>query len=248
AFKQTVVLNIAGRPFQLWESTMTTETSINFENIPEELKARKQWVCSRMPSKVPCMPSGTAASSTDPGTWSTFDACRDVAVKRGWGIAFIFTATDPYAVIDLDHVRNANTGETEPWALTIIDNLKSYFEVSWSGTGWHIIVEGKLPGQGNKRGRVEMYDQKKPMTLTGNTAFGFGTEDIAVRDLGELQRRLGELDPAAARPTPVTPTTGDASAADFGLACRLARQFECDEAKVREEFLTFASSHSNCLA
>lgn len=224
---------------------MTTTRA--FEGVPDVLKTHAQWVCSRMPDKVPVTPSGKAASCTDSSTWSTFDACRNAAIQRGWGVAFVFTADDPFAVIDLDHVRNVDTGETEPWALAVIDELASYTEISWSGTGWHIVIQGKLPSQGRKRGRVELYDERKCMTLTGNTVIGFGTEDVVRRDLSGLHGRMlsGELDPATGpATTQQVKTTGDASADDFALACKLARQHECDEAKVREAFLKQATPRS----
>lgn len=213
-------------------------TSVEYQNIPDSLKALKQWAVSRMPDKVPMTTSGTFASSTDSATWNTFEACRAFAAKKGWGIAFCFTPADSYAVIDLDHVRNPN-GETEPWALAVIDNLKSYSEVSWSGGGWHIIVEGSLPGAGLHRGRIEMYDRAKFMTMTGNTVIGMGTLDIERRDLNDLYKRAHELDPSAKKSTTTASPTvsGDDSAADFALACRLVRQHGHDVVKVKEEFL-----------
>jgi len=221
-------------------------TQRRFEDIPEVLRLRPQWVCSRMPDKVPVTPSGASASSTNSSTWSSFDTCRQAAAEKGWGVAFIFTEADPFAVIDLDHVRNADTGETEPWAQAIIDDLASYTEVSWSGTGWHIIVEGKLTGPGKKRGRVEVYDRKKVMTLTGDTVLGFGSEVVEKRDLTGFQARLieGKLDPDS-KPgpnTPNTPSSGDESKDEFALACKVARQFSCDFEKTKAEFLRQAPS------
>jgi hypothetical protein len=186
--------------------------------IPDALRQRKQWVCSQMPSKRPVQPNGQPASTTDPKTWSAFGDVLTAAKSFRWGVAFIFTTDDPYCVIDLDHVRDQQTGVTEPWAMAIINELDSYSEVSQSGTGWHIIVQGKLPGKGNKRGRVEIYDRAKAMTLTGDTVFGVGTEDIAERDLTDFHARLMEskLDPAATPATKLT-TSGDKSKDDWLL-------------------------------
>ena len=223
-----------------------TKPPRRFDDIPEALRLRPQWVCSRMPDKVSVTPTGASASSTNPATWSAYEVCRRAATEHGWGIAFVFTDADPFAVIDLDHVRNAETGETEPWAQAIIDELSSYTEVSWSGTGWHIIVQGGLTGQGNKRGRVEAYDRRKVMTLTGETVLGFGSDVVEQRDLTGFQTRLveGKLDPNSnpASNASSTPSTGDESKDEFALACRIARQCSADFEKTKAEFLKQATS------
>jgi len=76
---------------------------------------------------------------------------------------------DPYTIIDLDHVIDPKTGIIEPWAQEIIDRMNSYTEISKSGTGIHIIVMGKKPGDKCKgrNGQVEMYDHKRHFALTG---------------------------------------------------------------------------------
>ena len=211
-----------------------------FEHIPAELRALKQWACSDA-DKLPRQPNGKMASISNPETWSSFEECLAVSGKRnGWGVAFAFTENDPYAVIDLDHVRDAETGITESWALLIIDERVSYTERSRSQTGWHIIVRGKLTKPGNKAGRVEMYDHAKFMTLTGDTVPFVGGEEIVEHDLCNLQdrmlnRKLG--DPKAAPANPAAKSSGDASTDDFALACKLARQFNGDAANVKEAFL-----------
>ena len=52
---------------------------------------------------------------------------------------FVFTASDPYAGIDLDDCRDPETGEIASWAQQIVDALESYTEVVRSVclmTGW----------------------------------------------------------------------------------------------------------------
>ena len=61
------------------------------------------------------------------------------------GIGFVFTPEDPYVGIDLDGARNPETGIIEPWASEIIAACASDTEISVSGTGVHIIIEGALP-------------------------------------------------------------------------------------------------------
>ena len=85
------------------------------------------------------------------------------------GIGLVLVADDDLMVFDLDHCRDAETGVIEEWATGIIDTLNSYTEVSPSGTGIHIFVRGSLPGKRRRKGRVEVYESGRYMTVTGWT-------------------------------------------------------------------------------
>jgi putative DNA primase/helicase len=114
--------------------------------------------------------TGRRASSTNPADWATFE---EVMKATGFGNAgFVFTADDPYCGIDLDSCRDAVTGEIEPWALKIIKRFDSYTEVSPSGTGLHILIKGQLPKGGNRKGKIEIYNQGRFFTVTGNRLEG----------------------------------------------------------------------------
>jgi putative DNA primase/helicase len=144
-----------------------------FENIPEELRRRPQWLVWKLeerdskPTKIPYIAGGVGkASSTDSETWRSFDEAV-VALKTGRydGIGFVFSTGDPYAGIDLDDCRNPETGELEEWAAKTVQDLDGYAEISPSGTGVHIIVRGKAPNK--KRGKVEAYSSERYFTITG---------------------------------------------------------------------------------
>jgi putative DNA primase/helicase len=144
-----------------------------FENIPEELRRRPQWLVWKLeerdskPTKIPYIAGGVGkASSTDSETWRSFDEAV-VALKTGRydGIGFVFSTGDPYAGIDLDDCRNPESGELEVWAAKTVQDLEGYAEVSPSGTGVHIIVRGKAPNK--KRGKVEAYSSERYFTITG---------------------------------------------------------------------------------
>jgi putative DNA primase/helicase len=152
-----------------------------FENVPEQLTERPQWVCWRYErrdgkaTKVPRTPStGLRASSTDLMGWATFsDALAaywgDTPAPAYDGIGFVFSSADPFVGIDLDDCRVPETGEIAPWAQKIISRVKEgYIEVSPSGTGVHIIVEGTVHGGGARRGNVEMYSRDRFFTITGD--------------------------------------------------------------------------------
>lgn len=149
------------------------------EIIPAELIQRRQWVCWRYevrdgkPTKVPCMPNGNRADSTNPGTWSTFD--QAVAGFAGdeqmAGIGYVFAADDPYAGVDLDDCMAGDQVCAE--AQAIIDRLNTYAEVSPSGGGVKLFAIGAKPGARCKTTKVkgfkelEMYDRDRFFTVTG---------------------------------------------------------------------------------
>lgn len=144
--------------------------------IPAELRNLPQWVAWKMETrdgketKVPYSPvTEGKASSTDPATWGTFAAALAYAKRAGMnGIGFVFKEGGGYVGIDLDHVRDPETGEIEPWALDIVTLLGSYTEVSQSGTGLHIICKGALPPGKRRKGAIEVYEQGRYFVMTGH--------------------------------------------------------------------------------
>ncbi len=83
------------------------------------------------------------------------------------GVSYAFSADDGFTGIDLDHCAG-DCGVLETWALQIVQELNSYAEWSPSGHGVHIFVQAQLPPRGRKRGDIEMYDQLRFFTMTGN--------------------------------------------------------------------------------
>jgi putative DNA primase/helicase len=158
------------------------------ENIPEQLTERPQWVCWRLETrdgkqtKVPYTPGAERrASSTELMTWATFEealAAYEAGESPYDGIGFVFCNADPFAGIDLDDCRDAQSGEIAPWAQKIVDRVQEgYVEASPSGTGVHIIIEGtvrdgrtrkKVRVDGEVVGQVEMYGRGKFFTITGD--------------------------------------------------------------------------------
>jgi primase-polymerase (primpol)-like protein len=151
---------------------------VPFNNVPEELKDRQQWVNWKYepnpnnpekPKKVPInSKTGEKASVKKPDTWASFkDAVRSYKKGGVEGIGFVFTENDPYVGIDLDDCCSKKTGKIQPWAKKILNKIVSYSELSPSRTGVHIIAKGKLPGKGKKVGKIEIYDQGRYFTVTG---------------------------------------------------------------------------------
>ena len=158
----------------------TVFDSLSVENIPAQLTERPQWVCWRLEqregktTKVPFTP-GTLrrASSTDLMTWRSFSealAAYEAGEPPYDGIGFVFCSADPFVGIDLDDCRDRETGEVAPWAQKIISSAQEgYVEISPSGTGVHIIVEGTVRDGGMRKGKMEMYGRGRFFTITGKT-------------------------------------------------------------------------------
>ena len=191
-------------------------------NIPDELKRLKQWVCFSLesnrnlagkPVKVPMIPGvkipATAstkeqkvrASVSKPGNWRCFSyALSKVADYDGLG--FVFRHGDPYSGIDIDNCRNKLTGKISPVAQKIIDRLNSYTEVSYSQTGIHIIVNAKLPsGRCNfslvdkdyPEMAIEIYSTGRYFIFTGNKIGKSSTINQRQSSLINLHKKLTEL-------------------------------------------------------
>ena len=143
---------------------------MNLQNIPEELKSLRQWVCSTSNSKVPMTAfAPLPASSTNPETWDSFNNAV-VSVEHGDYdyIGFVFNDNGIIG-IDID-VGYDDDGFLTELAADIIRKCGSYTEKSRSGRGVHILVKGTLPFMGkNNLAGVEIYKQSRYFIMTGDT-------------------------------------------------------------------------------
>src|SRR5215212_843929 len=125
-------------------------------------------------TKIPFSPiTEQRASSRTPETWTGYEEAVRACKEEGYGgIGFVFTSEDDLCGVDLDGCLDSETGEVQPWAQEIIEELDSYTEVSPSGTGIHVLIRGKLPEGRNRKGRFEAYDQGRYFTVTGKHLAG----------------------------------------------------------------------------
>ena len=158
---------------------LNASPSVQVDSIPQELRALPQWTFWRSEpdpnggkaKKVPRNPrTGWNASPTDPATWGTLEAAMDaLELFGGDGVQFLLSESDPYTGIDLDDCVNPDTGEVEPWAARIVAYFDAYTEVSPSGTGLRIMIQGQKPdGAPSHCGQIEVYDRAKALSITGN--------------------------------------------------------------------------------
>ena len=149
----------------------------DFTALPEELTALPQWVTWRTeeregkPTKVPYRADGQGrASTTNPDTWAPYDEAVLAMAHHGHdGVGFVFSADDPFAGVDFDHVVEGGT--VHPDAQRLVASLDSYTEWSPSGDGLHVIVRGTVTGPrkidapwGPKC--LERYDHGRFFTMT----------------------------------------------------------------------------------
>ena len=139
-------------------------------NYFEELQQIPRWVSrntseslTNKEKKIPIMPNGKPASSTNPSTWSTYDDC--VESKYG-GLGFVLTKQAPtISCIDLDHC--VENGVISQYALQVLRFFASGSEISQSGTGIHIFGYGEIPAA-IKTKKIEVYSTGRYIAITGN--------------------------------------------------------------------------------
>lgn len=157
------------------------------EKVPAELKALNSWVVWKTivrdgsPTKLPFQPSGVAAKSNDPATWTSFEnACKAYSAGGYSGVGFVFSESDGFCGIDLDGCRDEQSGAYAEWAKSILSRLDSYSEISPSQTGVKVFVRGVSPwgtGKkfpvigadklGGKEPAIEVYDKARYFAVTG---------------------------------------------------------------------------------
>ncbi|MBZ4192713.1 MAG: DUF5906 domain-containing protein [Candidatus Contendobacter sp.] len=168
------------------DSGVTTSVCHPFQNIPADLTALNQWVCSHRETrngketKPPINPRSNGkllyAKSNDPATWSDFATAVAAADRLNLaGIGLNVWESDNLTGLDLDHVFDPETGELDPLAAEVVDRFAAvtYTEISPSGTGIRIWCKGKPQRSGKCTGKVkwlEVYSHpsNRYLTVTGN--------------------------------------------------------------------------------
>ena len=168
-----------------------------YASVPQELKQSKNWVRWKLTetadgklTKIPYQ-----ATSTDSATWKPFDVMCHFPPSEKSGIGFVFDGNGIVG-IDLDHcLENGNINKK---FLHIVEQLKTYAEISPSGTGLHLFIrctEKPYPA-GRKRDDVEIYSVSRYFTITGQQLEG--SPNTIIEYPAEMVRKL--LDPFLASP------------------------------------------------
>lgn len=134
--------------------------------LPAAMTSRTRWV-RHDDEKRPLTLFGSAASVSDPRTWTTYAKASASTVGVGVGIVL----GDGLGCIDLDGC--IVDGVVAPWAQAIVDEHRAeaaLVERSMSGRGLHIFLamdEG--PGSRIRDGRnIETYSRGRYIAVTGD--------------------------------------------------------------------------------
>ena len=146
------------------------------------LQLLPQWVVWRYesregekPTKVPYQLNGYGASSTDPKTWTTYEnAVAYSKANPSFGIGFVLSASDPWAVIDLDVEEGKTLSEDQ---INCYKAANSYTEWSPSGRGLHVWLKAYVPPVKRKDIGFEIYSHSRYFTVTGNVLNPTSIED-----------------------------------------------------------------------
>lgn len=180
------------------------------ENIPQELKSIGRWLLWKYTpkknaageitwTKVPKMPSGAGASSTDPSTWCSYGDAIDAYILGGFdGIGVVLDENDLHG-IDLDDCRDTESGKLSDLAQRVLQQVEGYAEVSPSGTGIKIFTMTNLDGSRTKKEvGVELYRSGRYFAVTGHQLNGHEHLPQTEQDLNWLvhevwSEQLGEV-------------------------------------------------------
>ena len=142
--------------FLLWKYTLVGESD------------KQHW------SKLPVQPTGKAASSTNPATWTDFFTAQKAYENGNFdGIGFVFTGDDDLIGIDIDDCRDPATGALNELAQSIINNVQGYCEISPSETGVKIFTRADLKAAHVDHPiGLEIYPKGRYFTITGHHMSG----------------------------------------------------------------------------
>lgn len=141
------------------------------------LKQQKNWVYRT--EKIPMdSHTGKTASTVNPSTWATFQQASEANGRyRGHGVGVVFSKTLGVVGIDLDHC--VENGQVSPFAQFVLGLFpNTYRELSPSKTGIHILITGSIDKAIKKDGLIEIYDNGRYFTFTGNTPKNAHCEEI----------------------------------------------------------------------
>ena len=163
-------------------NTLVAEPKIYFDptysSVPDQMKQVDQWLAFRVSwnpetvhfDKTPLNSKGNVTNDHQGG--ESFATMLEYT-KRNPNTVLGFYVRPPFIAIDLDGGVEKEATDITDWASAIIREIGSYTELSPSGTGIHIIGLGTKPGPKSKIGNVEIYTDKRALTVTSLTVNGF---------------------------------------------------------------------------
>jgi primase-polymerase (primpol)-like protein len=193
----------------------------DFDNVPKELAGRPIWLLWRYEPprhpgqkwrKVPYQPpaaredgdaetqhSLVRARANDPATWSPLATVRAAYEQGGFdGIGFVFDGVPgPDGLVlaggDFDHCIGPD-GKADPAVQERVESFGTYWELSPSGGGIHMLGYAKPLKRGVNHDGVEMYTKGRYFTFTGQ---GEGTLKAIPEEFAALAEEVRAKQTAA---------------------------------------------------
>lgn len=219
----------------------------NPDGIPSELKAIPRWLLWKLeerdgkPTKTPYQINGRMAKVNDPSTWTDFDTALAAYQAGGFdGLGIALSKEDDLIGVDLDKCLNPDTGELEAESARIVTSLPTYCEVSPSGHGLRLFGFGTLPQGGRRKGKVEMYEDGRYLTVTGHRFNGHDALADITTEIAAVHARI--FGKAATTSKPVDSKPSPAGALNLDDAALLEK---ASKAKNGPEFMRLWSGDTS---
>lgn len=167
-------------------------------NVPDLLKQYRHWVCWRYEivegreTKVPyrCQARPQKAATDNPDTWSDFETAVEYAAFHS-GIGFVITPDLGLVGADIDNC--IEDGKPNAFAQNLICSFDTFTEVSPSGRGYRLWMQGTLPPGGRRKDSFEIYNSGRYLTVTGNLVDGMPKTIEARQE--QIEKVLAEIFP-----------------------------------------------------
>jgi len=179
------------------------------ENIPPELKAHPHWVMWRWlerdgnATKPPLQINGKPAKVNSPATWCDYPtAIAAYETGKFAGIGIVLTPNDDLIGVDLDDCRDPISGALSPDMAALAGRLPTYCEASPSGEGLRLFATGVLPQGGRHKGKVEIYQDGRYVTITGHRLNGEDSIRDCTSELATIHAEVFGQTKAKAAPKP----------------------------------------------
>ncbi len=123
-------------------------------------------------NKAPRSPiSGKLISVNNPESFTDFESCKSAFGSGEYTGVGILLQGNGWIGVDIDDFKKIPSKQRESISAWISDALLrgAYVERSPSGAGLRAIFQGRFFGGGRKVGHLEIYQEKRFMTITGHS-------------------------------------------------------------------------------
>ena len=159
---------------------MTKFLAPRLEQISQDMREELRWAVWRAEprpnqpgkfNKAPRSPlSGQLIGTDKPDFFGDFEVCKAAFEGGGYTGVGILLEGNGWVGVDIDNFAKIPGGQRESVTAWLLEALLrgAYVERSPSGRGLRAIFRGEFLGKGRKVGYLEIYQEKRFMTITGH--------------------------------------------------------------------------------